>query len=166
MRRIDDNRYAFIYVDGRLSFYDTRLDHVRDMGFADVVDISTAVNNDVYIVHRDAQVRVLDMATFRQTETFAYPVNEGNDIALDYRIFGQQRTSLALCEKFSTWVFCYQPQTKEIIHLTRRNTNYPLNSDNVSNIQELDGSVWLGTDHGGINLFTDEKVTYLVKSAI
>lgn len=41
---------------------------------------------------------------------------------------------------------------------------YPVNNNTISNIQQLDNTVWLATDHGGINVFDlhTEEVTYLV----
>jgi len=50
-------------------------------------------------------------------------------------------------------VFYYQPATRQFIHFSKSNPRYPLNNDIVYGIiQDRKGNIWIGTDHGGINI--------------
>ena len=62
-------------------------------------------------------------------------------------------------------LFYYNPATGKIIHITKRSGKGRLNNDIVTCMtQDNDGLIWIGTDHGGINLLDkkDFSISYLL----
>ncbi|MFD2966302.1 hybrid sensor histidine kinase/response regulator transcription factor [Sphingobacterium bambusae] len=164
IRQLENKRYAFIYADGTAVLLDSELGKTKKLDHVAILDvISSNSRNELYIVDRSAKVTILDRESLRQKETFTMPVNVGHDILIDYRIFLDSKERLWLYAKnFPLGVFSWHRTSKQVIHFSRRSSQHRLNSDNVSNVQELNGEVWLGTDHGGINLIKDDRVEYLV----
>ncbi|MBX5437923.1 MAG: helix-turn-helix domain-containing protein [Thermoflavifilum sp.] len=62
-------------------------------------------------------------------------------------------------------VFYYNPASQQYIHFSKSNLSYPLNNDIVYGIiQDRKGNIWVGTDHGGINIIhlPDFRISYVL----
>ncbi|MEO6979016.1 MAG: two-component regulator propeller domain-containing protein, partial [Mucilaginibacter sp.] len=62
-------------------------------------------------------------------------------------------------------VFYYQPSTGIFRYIGKGSSGIKLNTDIITNIvQADDGLIWIGTDHGGINVLNKKtaKITYLL----
>lgn len=164
LRQLTDKCYAFIYADGTAVLFDSEHRQTRKINHAAILDvISSNKRNELYIIDRSAKVTILDRERLQQKEILTMPVNVGRDVLIDYRIFLDSKERLWLYAKnFPLGVFSWHRTSKQVIHFSRHSAQHKLNSDNVSNVQEVNGEVWLGTDHGGINLIKDDQVNYLI----
>ncbi len=62
-------------------------------------------------------------------------------------------------------VYCFDPLTREVVHLHKDARDKKLNTDIVSHIvEDSKGMVWVSTDHGGVNVIDphDFTVSYVV----
>ncbi|WP_338239265.1 two-component regulator propeller domain-containing protein [Persicobacter diffluens] len=56
----------------------------------------------------------------------------------------------------SNGVYCYYPLDKQWIHLGAEANPYSISSDLVSGVLQDDkGRIWISTDHGGVNIFSE-----------
>ncbi len=64
-------------------------------------------------------------------------------------------------------IYCYNTQTNNLTHFDKDTPGFDLNTNVVNNIvQGNDENIWVGTDHGGINLVNllTHKVSYILHS--
>jgi len=64
-------------------------------------------------------------------------------------------------------VHCFDPFKQRWMRFSKAAGNALLNSDMISGIiQDDNDNIWIGTDHGGINLLDkrDNKITYLLNN--
>jgi signal transduction histidine kinase/ligand-binding sensor domain-containing protein/DNA-binding response OmpR family regulator len=120
-------------------------------------DVSTIRQNskgDLWIIHRNGILERLDRKTLR--------VVERNDAI--YRQFKQEQLSYSLTvdsdddlwvylQNMEGGVFFYDHTSKSLTHLHKDATLGRLNNNVVRGVVEGEkGRIWVGTDHGGINV--------------
>jgi signal transduction histidine kinase/ligand-binding sensor domain-containing protein/DNA-binding response OmpR family regulator len=131
----------------------------------DVSAIRQNSEGDLWIIHRNGILERLDHKTLR--------VVERNDAI--YRQFKQEQLSYSLTvdsdddlwvhlQDIEAGVFFYNHTSKSLAHFHKDATRGQLNNNVVRGVVEgAKGRIWVGTDHGGINVIDkrDFSVSYI-----
>ena len=131
-----------------------------------VIDIARAAKNKVWLLYNDGTIDKLDTRINKIVDNYA-----GVAKAVDNR---QQLYNITVDNKGNLWVyssasptgaFCYNTQNKTLLHFSKDGQKNKLNSNIINSIEQADdGKIWIGTDHGGINIVDPQtySVTYVL----
>jgi signal transduction histidine kinase/ligand-binding sensor domain-containing protein/DNA-binding response OmpR family regulator len=131
-----------------------------------IADIAQDVTGNIWLAYRDGVVERLDIKQNRityRTDVFSKAANnkDGN-----YSITVDKDNDLWLySSNFNSGAYYYSPSSGAFRHITDESAGAKLKSNIISNIiQADDGLIWIGTDHGGINVLDkkDFTITYLL----
>lgn len=117
-------------------------------------DISHMLVNGqmLYIAHRNGGIEILDTRTDRVTKRINAVRERFGNVSHDYEMFLDHRNDL--------WLFCHDEalgvwriDRDENVRVYNTDTEPALNSNIISVlIQDPENNIWIGTDHGGINI--------------
>jgi signal transduction histidine kinase/ligand-binding sensor domain-containing protein/DNA-binding response OmpR family regulator len=126
--------------------------------------IQQGPNGNIWVIHRDESVEMLDRKSgkvlqridvFKKTKPAEYQ---------DFKVFVDQSSSLWIYTmNYQHGIDYYDPQTKTSRYIDKGPSG--LNNNLINGIiQDTNGRIWIGTDHGGVNLLDkrDFKIRYLV----
>ena len=131
-----------------------------------VMDIASAGANKVWLLYYDGTIDELNTRINKIVNSYsgiAKAVNNKN-----------QLYSLTVDAKGNLWVYsaanlvgayCYNVQNNSLVHFSKDGPVNRLNSNIINSIvQADDGKIWIGTDHGGINVVDPQSyaVTYVM----
>jgi len=117
----------------------------------------TSDKKNLYVTYENGIVDIINPNTLKLVKRI-------NDIAERVKIKGKLFESFVR-KNGEIWVFCndealgvFVIEPSGSIKYYNTNSSPALNSNNVSCIVEApDGNIWIGTDHGGINIFSSNK---------
>lgn len=155
---------AFLYTDGNAFLFNSDNSSSRQVPHPDIKNIiANLAKGELYTVNKHGEIEILDLYNFASFKKIPSPVSHLNGVDINYRLFLDDQSNLWLYAKnFPLGAFRYNKSDNHTDHFNRNSKSFKLNSDNVNNIQKLDGKVWLGTDHGGINIIYGDKINYVV----
>ncbi|MFC0514745.1 two-component regulator propeller domain-containing protein [Mucilaginibacter angelicae] len=131
-----------------------------------IADISQDATGNIWLAYRDGVVEKLDIKQNRiayRTDVFSKVASnkDGN-----YSITVDKDNDLWFySSNFNSGAYYYSPSSGTFRHITDESAGAKLKSNIVSNIiQADDGLIWIGTDHGGINVLDKKNftITYLL----
>lgn len=131
-----------------------------------ISDLARDGNGNFWLVSNTGTIEKLDGQTRRVVykDTFIKDLKKSN--TLNYRLFIDAQNELWIFPLNDVQgVYYVKPSTGQILHFKKDDAQYHLNNDLVTGIlQNSDGLIWVGTDHGGINLINKNTlaVTYLL----
>ena len=141
-------------------------------GFMDSSEISSLGFNaagNVYIVHVNGIIDLIDHKTTRHLDRIQAISKEniGSGIAY-YRLFIDKQDNLYLYNlsqsKGLLWI---NTSNNKVTYIHKDNPQFRLNSNIINSVlQDNNGKIWIGTDHGGINILDKNKstITYLLSA--
>jgi len=158
--------YRYNPADASTSFYCTSSFSKTILHSDAVMDLAAVTNNAVWLVYNDGIMELLDTrlnkiikhvdglarANFNKPESYTLSVDNKSNLWI-YSAAGP----------FGT--YCFNTQNHSLLHFSKDTPDGRLNSNIVNSvIQADDNKMWIGTDHGGINVLdpVTHKVTYLV----
>lgn len=130
----------------------------------DVAAIQPNAEGDFWVIHRNGLLEKIDHNTLQVVE-------RNNDI---YRKYNQKQLNYALTvdsdddvwvhlQKVEGGVFFYDHTSKRLSHFHKSAERTPLNNNMVRGIVEAArGRIWVGTDHGGINVIDKKIFRFLI----
>lgn len=118
-----------------------------------ITGITVDARGNIWAIDQNGWVAEVDSHALRvrwQTDAIAQAAAR-KDV---YNLFVDRSGGIwAYSTQTATGVFYLQPQARQVIHFSKNNLHHPLNNDIVySLIQDKRGNIWVGTDHGGINI--------------
>ncbi|SEM78725.1 Signal transduction histidine kinase [Mucilaginibacter gossypiicola] len=126
-----------------------------------VADVTRDATGNVWLAYRDGVVERLDIKQNRiayRTDIFSKVASnrDGN-----YSITVDRDNDLWFySSNFNSGAYYYSPSSGAFRHITDESAGAKLKSNIVSNIiQADDGLIWIGTDHGGINVLDKKNFT-------
>ncbi len=130
----------------------------------DIASVTPGKQGETWVIYRNGLIELLDnrslKVTFRSRSLHAIRKGQaGNFIAvLD------NDGELWIYEQLSTapgGVFLYDPHSDQLDYLSENAGRYRLSSNVIAGVaQGEDGKIWIGTDHGGINII-DKKSRHI-----
>ena len=167
----DKGRYWFLYQNLDLYLYSsldkraTAFTHNLNINSADkIASIREAKDQKLWIVYQNGLLQEYDIKTGKMifSSSVLQKLNKGIN---SYNLFIDSDGDAWLwC--FPNGVFLFHPQDNSIRQFNRNSLPSKLNSDVVSQIvQDNNGLVWVGTDHGGVTLI-DKKNNFSTGSLL
>lgn len=157
--------YRYNPVTGLTNFYCTSSYSKTILHANDVTDVAVTKNNAVWLIYGDGIIEELDTRLNKITSLFN-GVAKANSRFESYTISVDNKNNLWIYSAAGPFgAFCFNTQNKSLIHFNKDTPVGRLNSNIINSIiQADDGKIWIGTDHGGINVLDPltNKVTYLV----
>lgn len=177
MKHDSHDGYWFITTDAGIYYYNavTRQTHhyvrqpekLLSLYSNTVMDLAEDSAGGLWVVYSDGVIEKLDprlnkitfhsdllsKANFHKTENYSVTIDQDDDLWF-----------FAINSAIGT--FYFNPRKGIFNHIDKDNPTVRLNSDLINNIiQDDEGLIWIGTDHGGINLIDKHngfKVSYIL----
>ena len=126
-------------------------------------DIAEDSAHMIWIISRAGELLQINPETQQTEQTFFLGdevLNEHNN----FRLFIDSDNDIWIYSPGLPYgVFFFDHQTKKISKYTQSSSPFKLSANLVSSVIEADnGSIWIGTDHGGINIFNKHNKTITV----
>lgn len=133
-----------------------------------VIDLAEDAAGNAWMIHADGILEVLKKKSGRVGQRIDLSGMFSNKESDTYRIFIDRQDMVWIYDiSTSTGIFSFEPATGLLRKISKGSPLIKLNSDIVTGvIQDNDDNIWIGTDHGGINLFNkkNQTVTYLLNN--
>jgi signal transduction histidine kinase/ligand-binding sensor domain-containing protein len=158
--------YRYNPADASTSFYCTSSFSKTILHSDAVMDLAAVTNNAVWLVYSDGIMELLD--------TRLNKIIKHIDGLARANLNKPESYTLSVDNKSNLWIYsaagpfgtyCFNTQNHSLLHFSKDTPDGRLNSNIVNSvIQADDNKMWIGTDHGGINVLdpVTHKVTYLV----
>jgi signal transduction histidine kinase/ligand-binding sensor domain-containing protein/DNA-binding response OmpR family regulator len=120
-----------------------------------ISDIATDNMNNTWIIHQNGVLERMDEKTGKiNYRNYAL---KGNTL-LTYNLFIDNENDLWIFSNLPEGLYYFKASDKTIFNITQKSKTWKLNNNNVRGIvQDNNGILWIGTDHGGINLLDKNK---------
>lgn len=161
-----NGNYWFIHQSSGLYRYDTLKKESVRVRYSENDIVSSMVvdsTNTIWIIYRSGKIEALDGKTFEVTYTSQDLLRPHTSEFLDYNLRLDNDNDLWVYVTNSNFgLFYFNTKTRNVVHINRRAPGLRLNSDIVRNVVvSKNGLIWVGTDHGGVNLI--DKKNWTVK---
>ncbi|MEJ7557531.1 MAG: two-component regulator propeller domain-containing protein [Pedobacter sp.] len=133
----------------------------NSIGASPIIDLSEDRSGNAWIIHADGLLEMLSTATRRVDQRISLAEKFNDRESETYRIFIDRQGIVWVYDiSTSTGVVSFDPATKVLREISKSSSYLRLNSDIVTGIvQDKDDNIWIGTDHGGINVINKSKAT-------
>ena len=150
-------------------FYSTSFKNGAILHSNYVMDIAEAKDHAIWLIYNDGVIDELDTRA-NKILSREYGLSKANDArAENYELMLAADNSIWIHASSSTvGVYSYNTRDKKLEHFCKESATNTLNSNVIySIVQGDDNNIWIGTDHGGINLvdIKTHKVNYLLNRA-
>ena len=133
-----------------------------------VIDLAEGRSGEIWLIHSDGMLEQLDRTrnrVLRRISSLSRLFNKENDT---FRLFIDRQGFIWIYDLLSSkGIFYIDPVSKTLKNISRNSSSPKLNSDIVTGVmQDNAGDIWIGTDHGGINLLDkkDFTIRYLLNN--
>ncbi|MDN3583854.1 hybrid sensor histidine kinase/response regulator transcription factor [Mucilaginibacter flavus] len=163
---VNKGLYKYTPADSSTTFYSIAASSNPALHTNNVMDVVATRNNAVWLIYNDGIIEELDIKVNKITRRF--------DGVVKVNAFKPKTYNLAVDNKDNLWIYssagpigtyCYNTQTNALTHYSKDTPVGRLSANIIiSIIQADDGKIWIGTDHGGVNVLdpATNKVTYIV----
>jgi len=154
IRPLDDHNFALLYSDRSLILYNSLKKTYRRVPQltkdSRITDIITGQGQTIWAIYENGMFGQIDTESLRSTRRFMLPIANKQ---VNYNLFADRDGAIWIFSKdIPIGVYWLDPKDWQIHHLQKE-----LSNPFVGNIVQDDkGQLWLGTDHGGINVY-DKK---------
>jgi len=164
VRKGHDGVFWFVSTVTGLYKYDSKTQksahvshHLRvenTVGVSPVIDLAEDKNGNAWIIHADGLLEMLSKTTRRVEQRISLANKFYNRESDTYKIFVDRQGLVWVYDiSTSTGVTSFDPGTKVLRKISKASAYLKLNSDIVTGVvQDKDDNIWIGTDHGGINV--------------
>lgn len=124
-----------------------------------VADIREDSKGFIWMIHQNGLLEKLDSRNFQVVFRTDVLKNRNAGRAILYHLFIDRQDDIWFYSVGSLeGAFYYQPANDRLVHLSKTGSSGGLNNDLVNGIVEDDkGFIWIGTDHGGVNIFNKNE---------
>ena len=131
-----------------------------------VMDMADGGNGNFWLIYNDGVIDQLDTKTSKITQQYIAIAKDNNN--------KQQTYGVSIDNQANLWVYsssepigayCYNTIHHTLLHYSKDAPQNKLDANIINNIiQTDDDKIWIGTDHGGINVIDrrTNKITYVV----
>ncbi|MBL3655604.1 hybrid sensor histidine kinase/response regulator transcription factor [Fulvivirga sediminis] len=166
----NSDTYWFVNKKGGITSYNTsdkQTTHLTPPKLAtnDVTCLRYNTQGDVWIMHTNGVLQKLDKSSHQVIETYKDLFAQYANMNINYEFMVDSMDDLWIyLLSYGKGVYQYNPTNKSLISYNKSSEKLRLNNDFVIDaVEESPGVIWLGTDHGGINIIDKQKnkVTYI-----
>ena len=160
--------YRYDAKTGKNVHFTHRLRVDNTIGASPIIDLAEDKDGNAWIIHADGMLEMLSKSTRRVEQRISLANQFYDRESETYRLFIDRQGLIWLYDiSTSTGVVSFDPK-KNLLRQINKNSSYlRLNSDIVTGIvQDKDDNIWIGTDHGGINVInkTNVAVKYILNN--
>jgi signal transduction histidine kinase/ligand-binding sensor domain-containing protein/DNA-binding response OmpR family regulator len=130
-----------------------------------IVHVNQDAGGGIWVIYNNGIIEQIEGTTLKRIHRISLFASQQKG-TFDYRFIIDRQ------KKFWVWVngepdgvYKIDPPANVVTHFHARNSQFRLKNDLVRGvIQDVRGSVWIGTDHGGVNLVNEldnSNITYL-----
>lgn len=150
------------------------ISNINDPGSIATNDVSMLThdqNNNTWLIHRNGIVEKIDQVSGKVTFRTEALKNKNGNKNENYSLFIDRDNDLWISVSLSVThggIYYYNAKTRTLEYYSKNKGTIPLNSNIISGVvQSNDGKIWIGTDHGGVNIIDKEKkqIVYLQSDA-
>ncbi|MEJ7559776.1 MAG: two-component regulator propeller domain-containing protein [Pedobacter sp.] len=134
-----------------------------------VIDIVASQPHLLWLIYSDGVIEQLDIranSVLSRYDGFAKALSTKPQ---NFSMIMDNKQNLWICSDAGPiGVYSFDTQTKKLVHYSKDNPEGRLNSNVITSIiQTDDNKIWVGSDHGGINVIdpTTKKVYYIISRA-
>lgn len=161
----NDGLYRYAPASGQVKHIHYRPNTAQSLSDNNVADMAFDPSGDLWVVHGNGILEKLQHKTLKVTYRNDSLLLMNNGIQESYKIFIDRQGDLwVYISGNANGLFYFNKATKEFHHITTNSKLYTLNNNIVRAVtQDSKGMIWVGTDHGGIDLINkkDTSVRYL-----
>lgn len=159
-----DGNFWFIHTGYGLSKYDPAIKSTINLRRSSTDPKSISTNHisairqnsagDLWLIHRNGMLEKLDGQSLQVTERNDHIYRQFNKELLYYGLTIDSDDDLWIYLPFdSRGAFYYNQKDQTLAHFHKDSPSHKLNNNLVKGIvEEEQGKIWIGTDHGGINV--------------
>ncbi|UII33041.1 ATP-binding protein [Fulvivirga ulvae] len=116
---------------------------------------------DIWVIHNSGLLQKVDGKSLKVTEQYHYLADRFEGQLRNFEMIIDRDNDLWIYLPFEDHgAFRFKSNARQIINYTRDSDPIKLNTNLVTGIVEgADGKIWIGTDHGGINILDKETQT-------
>ncbi|MDB5129365.1 hybrid sensor histidine kinase/response regulator transcription factor [Mucilaginibacter sp.] len=161
--------YRYSPKTGQTAFYNNSGNSPAALHSNHVIDIVASQPNCLWLIYNDGIIEQLDSKVNKVLKRY-----DGLAKALDTKprnfiMIMDNKQNLWVCSDAGTiGVYCYKTLTNKLVHYSKDTPEGRLNSNVITSIiQTDDDKIWVGSDHGGINVIDPitNKVYYILSRA-
>ncbi|MBL6447175.1 response regulator [Fulvivirga sp. 29W222] len=115
-------------------------------------------DGDIWFIHNNGLLEKVDGKTLQVTEQYSYLVDQFKGQLQNFEMIVDRDNDLWIYLPFAAHgVFHFKPDERTIVNYSKDSSPIQLNTNLVTGIvEDPDGRIWVGTDHGGINVIDKE----------
>ncbi|GAA0894534.1 hypothetical protein GCM10009122_42150 [Fulvivirga kasyanovii] len=172
--KTDDDIYWFISLGQGVTRYNSQ-DHTSmhfgedkeyTIGSNTVASIRQDGNGDIWFIHNNGLLQKVDGESYKVIEQYSYLVDQFEGQTGNFEMITDSDNDLWIYRPFvAKGAFHFKSSNKQFINYTKKSSPIKLNTDLVTGIvEDADGKIWIGTDHGGINVVdkNSKSINYLL----
>jgi signal transduction histidine kinase/ligand-binding sensor domain-containing protein/DNA-binding response OmpR family regulator len=163
------DRFWFTHPDKGISIFSEKntetiylrhSEHSGSLSSNKINGIAEAPNGLIWVIGQSGIIDILDPNSLVVTQSLRLPVNEIPDEAIYELVIDSDGDTWIFNPERDLGVFRVEAFSHKIFHYSENSTSFPLNNNMVKTIIEAKkGEIWLGTDHGGINVIDKNAKT-------
>lgn len=154
---------------GRTIYYSNSPNSTAVLHSNHVINIVTSQHNHLWLIYSDGVIEQLDTRADKIITRFDGLAKEIYNKPRNFIMTMDNKQNLWICsDEGPIGVYCYGTLTNSLLHYGKDSSIGQLNSNVLTSIiQTDDDKIWVGSDHGGINVIdpTTNKVSYILSRA-
>ncbi len=166
---ITNNKGLYCYHPNKKStnFYSNSPNSTTILHSNNVMDIVAGKQSIIWLIYGDGVIDELNTSTNKIVSTYSGIAKaNANKPQFPYSITIDNKSNLWIySDQGPVGVYCYSTTNSALMHFSKDEPVNRLNSNIINGIvQADDNKIWIGTDHGGINIVDPAtyKVTYIM----
>lgn len=126
-----------------------------------VTSVAPLPNGDIWIIYAEGRMDKMDGRNYRILYRTDFAQN-AKDQLLDYRSFADAQSDIWIyASNNAKGLYYFNGNQNKLLHFTKEGGAVRLNANIINGItQDAQGRIWIGTDHGGVNVL-DKKIFYI-----
>ncbi|MVT08572.1 hybrid sensor histidine kinase/response regulator transcription factor [Chitinophaga tropicalis] len=149
-----------------------RICHTTDKESPADNNISTMAEDPAgnhWLLHGNGLLEKMDGHSLKITYRYQLPGATADTSLQNYEMLADRDGDLWIFNTSNVQgVYCYKPSTSSLVHYDQNSTPLRLNNNIVRGVvQDNQGRIWIGTDHGGINIIDKKQssINYLLNNS-
>lgn len=177
IKKDSHGNFWFIHVNALISKYDTHTKQVTHQelsaksnlpGGEEITSFAEGNNGDFWIIYNNGLLQRLNLSTLKVEFTSEILKQKFPDNLYDYQLVVDHQDNLWIHLFEDYGVFHYNVRNNSLRNFNTETSPIRLSSNLINDlVKDLDGNIWIGTDHGGIDIIdpTEFSVKYVVNNS-
>ena len=164
----DSGQYWFLNENAGVTYFNKEngeTQHIK-LSTSEVSDIQLDGNGDLWTIHTNGLLQKIDHQKLQVISTYSELAHVVESQKVDYQFNIDSDGHLWIYQpNYSRGVYFFEPQSGQLTHYSKNTKEHKLDNDLVTGVVEVSpGIIWVGTNHGGINVIDKKQNTikYLV----